>query len=136
MTKLIPAPVDLGKLSDAVKNNIVKRADKLATKVNNINTSGFVLKTDASELLKKTNYNKKNTEIENKIPILSSLATNAGITAVENKISDVSSLVKTDYNAKVTDIENKLTDHEKYIMRNTLLLQSLTNKLQKILPQD
>ena len=40
------------------------------------------------------------------------------MTAVENKIPDVSSLVtKTNYNTKISDIEKKITDHnhEKYI---------------------
>ena len=43
----MPVPTDLNKLSDVVKNDVVKRVlyDKLAEKVNNINTSGFVLKT-------------------------------------------------------------------------------------------
>ena len=42
----------------------------------------------------------------------------SALTAVENKIPDVSNLVKkTDYDAKVLDIEKKVTDydHEKYI---------------------
>ena len=45
--KLVPVPVDLSKLSDAVKNHVVKKDvyDKLVTKVNNIDTSDFVLKT-------------------------------------------------------------------------------------------
>ena len=44
--KLVPVPVDLSKLSDVVKNDVVKKDvyDKLVTKVNNINTSRFVLK--------------------------------------------------------------------------------------------
>ena len=44
--KLVPAPVDLSKLSDAVKNDVVKKDiyDKLVTKVNNINTSGICFK--------------------------------------------------------------------------------------------
>ena len=44
--KLVPVPVDLSKLSDVVKNDVVKKDvyDKLVTKVNNIDTSGFVLK--------------------------------------------------------------------------------------------
>ena len=43
----MPVPLDLSKLSDAVKNDVVKKivCDKLATKVNNIDTSEFVLKT-------------------------------------------------------------------------------------------
>ena len=44
--KLVPVPVDLSKLSDVVKNDVKKNVyDKLVTKVNNIDTSGFVLKT-------------------------------------------------------------------------------------------
>ena len=49
------------------------------------------------DLLKK-DYVAKITEIESKIPSISDLATNSEIIAVENKILDVSSLVKkTDY---------------------------------------
>ena len=45
--KLIPDSVDLSKLSDVVKNDVVKKTvyDKLVTKVNKIDTSGFALKT-------------------------------------------------------------------------------------------
>ena len=45
--KLVPVPVDLSKLSDVVKNDVVKKDvyDKLVTKVDNIDTSGFALKT-------------------------------------------------------------------------------------------
>ena len=56
--------------------------------------------------------------MEGKIPSISGLATNSALTAVENKIPDVSSLVKrTDYNTKISEIENKVNDHNhgKYI---------------------
>ena len=52
----MPVPVDLSKLSDVVKNDVVKKTvyDKLVAKVNAIDTSDFVLKTkydtDTSEL--------------------------------------------------------------------------------------
>ena len=47
IAKLVPLPVDLSKLNDVVKNDVVKKTvyDKLVAKVNNIDTSGFVLKT-------------------------------------------------------------------------------------------
>ena len=47
MEKLAPVPVDLSKLSDVNKNDVVKKTvyDKLVAKVDNINTSAFVLKT-------------------------------------------------------------------------------------------
>ena len=54
----------------------------------------------------------KLTELENKIPDISNLATKTALTTVENKIPDVSNLVnKTDYNTKVTEIENKVNNH-------------------------
>ena len=124
----------MSKLSNVVKNDVVKEDvyNKLVTKVNNINTSGFVLKTrydadkselenkipDASGLVKKTYYNTKITEIEGKIPDISNLTTKAALTTVENKIPNISNLVKkTDYNTKVTETENKLDNqnHDKYI---------------------
>ena len=108
--KLVPLPVDLSKLSDIVKNDVVKKTvwDKLVAQVNSIDTSGFVLRTkydrdkkeleneipDTSGLVKKTDYNAKITEIEGKIPSISGLPTNAALTAVENKIPNISSLVK------------------------------------------
>ena len=57
--KLAPVPVDLSELSDVVKNDVVKKTvyNKLAAKVNHIDTSEFVLKTkyqtDKTELEKK-----------------------------------------------------------------------------------
>ena len=112
--KLVLVPVDLSKLSDVVKNDVVKKDvyDKLVSKVDNIDTSGFILKTkydtDKSELQdkipdKKTDYNTTIGEIEGKIPDISNLATKTGLTTVENKIPNASNLVKkTDYNTKVT----------------------------------
>ena len=129
----MPIPVDLSKLSDAVKNAVVKKTvyNKLVAKVDTIDTSDFVLKTkyntgktelenkipDTSGLVKKTNYNTKITELENKIPNISNLATKTALIAIENKVPSVSNLVKkTDYNTKITDIENKLDhNHDKYI---------------------
>ena len=128
--KLPPVPVDLSKLSDVVKDDVVKKTvyDKFVAKVNNIDTSDFVLKTkyqtDKIELEKKipnmTDFVKeaKLTELENKIPDINNLATKTALTTVENKTPDVSNLVKkTGYNSKVTEIENKLNNHnhDKYI---------------------
>ena len=133
--KLATVPVDLRKLSNVVKNDVVKKIvyDKLVAKVDNIDTSGLVKKTDyntkiseiedkipdTSGLVKKTDYNIKITEIEGKIPDISGLATKTALTAVENKIPSITGLVKkTDYNTKITDIENKLNNHnhDKYVI--------------------
>ena len=104
--KLLPVSVDLSKLSDVVKNDVVKKTlfDKMVVKVDNIDTSDHVLKTiyntDKTELGKKipnvTNFVKKTkvTELENKIPDISNIATKTALALVENKILDVTSLVK------------------------------------------
>ena len=106
--------------------------NKLVAKVDNIETSDFVLRTnyntkitklenkisDTSGLVKKTNYNTKIIELKSKIPNISNLVTKTALTAIEKKIPSISNLVKkTDYNTKVTEIENKLNDHnhDKYI---------------------
>ena len=64
--KLVPVPTDLSKLSDVAKKAVVKKDvyDKLVAKVNNIDTSGFLLK---------TKYDTNKLELENKIPDTSSL---------------------------------------------------------------
>ena len=63
--KLVPVPTDLSKLSNVVKNDVVK----------------------------KTDYNTKVADIEGKTPDVSNLAAKTALTAVENKIPDASSLV-------------------------------------------
>ena len=73
--KLTPLPNDLAKLSNVVKNEVVKNTeyDKLFGKVDNIVTTGFVLK---------TKYDTHKSDLEKKI------------SDVDKKISDTSSLVK------------------------------------------
>ena len=60
INKLVPVPTDLSKLSNVVKNDVVKKTvyDKLVTKVNSTDTSDFVLK---------TKYNTNKTKLENQI---------------------------------------------------------------------
>ena len=59
--KLVPVLVDLSKLSDVVKNDVVKKTvyHKLASKVNNIDTNEFVLE---------TKYQSDKAKLEKKIP--------------------------------------------------------------------
>ena len=57
-------------------------------------------------------------ELENKIPDASSLTTKTALTAVENKIRNIGSLVETiDFNTKTSELEKRFTDHNhaKYI---------------------
>ena len=140
--RLVPVPADLSKLSDAVKNDVVKKDvyDKLVTKVNNIDTTGFVLRTkystdkselenkipDTNGLVKKTDYDAKITEIKGKIPDVSNLATKTALTTAENKIPVkiyASNLVKKQImTLKLQKLKINLII---IIMKNILLLQSL-----------
>ena len=112
--------------------------DKSVANVNSIDTNGFVSKTtygtdkldlekkirNTSGLVKKIDYNTKITEIGNKISRISGLATNAALTTTENKILNVSSLVKKKkqiITQKLMKLKNLLT----MTMINKLLLQNL-----------
>ena len=101
--KLVPVPVDLSKLSDVVKNDVVKKAD----------------------------YNTKITAIENKIPDIINLATITALTTIVNKIPDNSSLVKkTHYNTRIADIDGKISDISNLAIKNALT--SVENKISNI----
>ena len=71
--KLAPVPIDLIKLHNVVKNKVLKNTvnETLVAKVNNLDTSGFILKTkydaDKTELKKIPDSNKL---VKNKIMML------------------------------------------------------------------
>ena len=96
LDKLVPVPVDLGKLSDIV-----------------------ILTTNST-------LNAKINEVKNKIPIINTLDTTTALTTVENKVPSASNLVKkTDYRTNISETENKITadhDHDKYIITQKLKL--------------
>ena len=63
--KLTPVPNDLAKLSNVVKNDVIKKTEynKLVTKVDNIGTTEFVLKTEFDN--DKSGLEKKISDAEN-----------------------------------------------------------------------
>ena len=82
--KLTPVHNNLAKLSNVVKNNVIKKTeyDKLVSKVNGIDTTNFI---------SKPKYEKNRSDFEDKI------------NKVDKKIPVVSGLVqKIDFNAKMT----------------------------------
>ena len=155
--KLTPAPNDLAKLSNVVKNDVVEKTEynKLVTKVDNIDTTNLVKKTkyekEGSDFedkiskidkkylmlmvwLKKADFNTKVTEIEGKISSITGLATNLELTAVKNKIPDVNGLIKKlIMTHKLVKLKRKLLI---MIMTNTLLLQNLILWQQPLLIKD
>ena len=131
VNQLVAVPVDLSKLSDVVKNGVVKK-DVYNAKIKNIEDK----MPDITNLATNTTLNAKINEVKNKIPNITNLATTTGLTVVENKIHNVSNLVKKpDYNIKISEIENKITidhNHDKYITIqefNELTAENFTERL-------
>ena len=118
--KLKTTPTDLAKLSNVVKNNVVKKTDYNAkvtsiegqiagitkntidnladiTKLKAVDTSNFVLKTKlASDV---TTLENKIDTVDKKIPNISGLATKTSLNAY---------LQTSTFNSKVTEVENKI----------------------------
>ena len=105
----MPVPVDLSKLSDVVKNDVIKKTEynKLVAKVNAIDTSDFVLK---------TKYDTDKPELENKIPDTSGLV-NTKITEIEVKIPDISNLAP---KTALFNVENKMPNVSNLATKTTL----------------
>ena len=90
-----------------------------------------------------TALNPEINEVKKEIPNVTNLATTTtGLTAVGNKIPNVSDLVKkTDYNAKINETENKITTgyrHDKYIstqefnkLTSVILLEDSKKQIQE-----
>ena len=146
--KLKPVPTDLSKLSNVLKNDVVKKTE-VENKIPD--TSNFTTTTalttienkilDTNSLVKKTDYNTKIADIEGKIPDISNLATKTALISIENKIHDASSFVtKSSYDTKIKEIKNKYvsnTDFNSKLGQANLITKSdfgnkLTNLNRKI----
>ena len=106
--KLVPVPVYLSKLSDVVKNNVVKKG------VYNANIKILDITNLATNAILDVKINK----VTGEIPSITNLSTTIAFTAAENKMPNVSNLVnKNEYNTKINETEQKITndDHDKYI---------------------
>ena len=126
--KLNTVPEDLAKLSNVIKNDVIKKTDfsPLKTNVDGIDVSKYVLKStydskvgnlklkipDVSGLFPTTTFNSKVTKIEDKI------------TTVDGKIPDISGLAtKNSINTLATKTEldnvlNKIPDITGYVKLN------------------
>ena len=118
-------PDDLAKLSNVVKNDVVKKIDynTLKTKVNAIDTSGFVTRT---KFTTDTNIlGDKIDKVDKKIPDITKLATKSSITyliteaedkidKVDKKILDISGLAS---ETELTAVENKISDATNFVKK-------------------
>ena len=109
------------------KNKYEKDGSDFEDKVNKVDKKYLMLVV----WLKKTDFSSKISEVEGKIPIISGLATTSALTVVENKIPDISSLVKkTEFNTKVTEVEGKI--HDVSSLATNSALNAVENKIPNV----
>ena len=97
--KLVRVAVDLSKLSDAIKNCVVKK-EVYNAKIKNIED----IIPDIKNVSANTDLDDKINEVNNEIPNITNLTTTTALTAVEDKIRNVSNLViRTYYNTKMSE---------------------------------
>ena len=106
INKLRTVPDDLAKLSNVVKNEVVKKADFSADNY----VTRTKLSTDANSLDDKID------KVEKKIPDVSGLATTRNVTALVNNLNNKIDNLKNNYmltsifNTKSTELESKIKD--------------------------
>ena len=120
--RLKTVPVDLAKLSNGVKNDVIQKTEynKSVTKVDNINTTNFVKKNKYEK--DGSDFQNKISKVDKKIPDVSGLVKktdfNSKITETESKIPNVSNFItKTNFNTKVTEIEGKMPDNSNLVTK-------------------
>ena len=133
-------PDDSAKLSNVVKNDVVKKTEyaTLKTKLDAIDTSNYVSRTKYEK--DGSDFEDKLTKIESKIPDVSDLAKKSSITSllptstfsskiteienkitiVDNKIPSISGLAT---KAELTSAENKIPNSNSFVKKVTMLLK-------------
>ena len=93
--------------------------DKLVAEVDNIDTNVFVLK---------TKYQTDKTVLENKIPDVSNLVKKTKLTELENKIPDISNLAT---KTALTTVKNKIPSISNFVKKtdNNTKITDIENKL-------
>ena len=107
--KLAHVRVDLNKLSNVVKNEVIKKSEHKA-KIKNIEDK----MPDSTNLATKTILNTKINEVKTEIPSISGLATTSTLTTVENKIPNVHVQIHDKY---ITTPEFKMLTTENFAAR-------------------
>ena len=145
--RLVPVPVDLSKLSDVVKyvvkkdvnNAMIKNIEGKISDIINLSTN-TTLNAKINEvkngipsitgLATIASLNAKINEVKVAIPTIANVATTSAYTTVENKIPNVSDLVKkADYEEEIKCIKNKCfirSDYNKFT--NNIFDEKITVK--------
>ena len=135
--KLVPAPVDLIKLSYLVKNDIVKK-DVYNANINNIEDK----MPDITNLATNATPNAKINEVKNEILDITNFATttalNAKLNQVKNKIPNITNLATTTTTTTttaLTAVVNKILGHSNYMTNpefNKLLAERFAARIKTV----
>ena len=107
---LVPFSVNLSKLSNIVKNDIVKK-DAYDIKIKNIEDQIH----DTTNLATDASLNAKTNGVKGKIPSITNLATNASLNAKINEVQgDLSNIT----NLATTAVENKIPNVIDLVKKN------------------
>ena len=123
--KLVAVSVDLSKLNDLVKNDVVKK-DAYNAKIKDIKDKIA----DITELATATTLNAKINEAKNEIPSITNLAAtaafNAKINEVQNEIPNITNLATT---TALTAVDNKMLEIQSKKLTTTQKLVKFKIKL-------
>ena len=128
--KLVPVPVDLSKLSDAVKKCVVKK-DVYNAKIKNNEDKIH----DIINIATNTSLNANISEVKGETHNISNSATTTALSVVENKISNFSNLVRKKLTTQTLE-KLKIKLLLVMIMINILLLKNLISYHQQMFLQD
>ena len=130
--KLLPVPLDLSKLSNVVKNSVVKEDEynpkikDFEDQIPDITIKYLIL----LNLATNATLNAKTNEIKNKIPSITNFATTTALNAKINEVN-VTNLA-TSTTTALTAVENKIPDHGIYITTlefNKLIAENVSSRL-------
>ena len=130
--KLLPVPLDLSKLSNVVKNSVVKEDEynpkikDFEDQIPDITIKYLIL----LNLATNATLNAKTNEIKNKIPSITNFATTTALNANINEVN-VTNLA-TSTTTALTAVENKIPDHGIYITTlefNKLIAENVSSRL-------
>ena len=126
--KLVPVPVDLSKLSDVVKNNVVKK-DVYNTKIKDSEDKILDINNSAANATVNAKINEVKKEIPSTTNLVTNVSFNAKIYEVKNKIPSITNLAAT---TALTAVENKIPDHSKYITTQEFIKLTADNFIARL----
>ena len=116
LDKSVPAPVDLSKLSNVVKNYVVKE-DVYHAKIKNVEDKI----PDITNLATNASFNAKINVVKGKIPSTTNLATNASVNAKINEVkSEIPNITNLATTTALTAVENKIPNVCNFVKKLTI----------------